>query len=157
MFGVIYGLSIDSISSEKNKVIDGDTLIINDIRYRLYGIDAPEIKQKCNDSRGKDYFCGKKAKTFMHSMIVNKNVKCNKKDKDKYQRILAICFVGKKNLNKLMVRSGWALAYTFFSKDYVNDENYANRNNLGIWNGNFVKPWEWRRKKRLKTKNIKKN
>ena len=29
------------------KVVDGDTIIINSIKIRLEGIDAPEIKQRC--------------------------------------------------------------------------------------------------------------
>ena len=43
---------IISISSEKvilgkAKVIDGDTIKINQEKIRLYGIDAPEKKQIC--------------------------------------------------------------------------------------------------------------
>ena len=29
------------------KVVDGDTIHINKTKYRLHGIDAPEINQKC--------------------------------------------------------------------------------------------------------------
>ena len=32
---------------EKIRIIDGDTIHINKIKYRLHGIDAPEIKQLC--------------------------------------------------------------------------------------------------------------
>ena len=41
---------------------------------------------------------------------------------DRYKRIVAICYYDNKDLNKLMVKNGWAIAYQY-SKDYV-DENF---------------------------------
>ena len=29
------------------KIVDGDTIHIGKTKYRLYGIDAPEMKQEC--------------------------------------------------------------------------------------------------------------
>ena len=47
-----------SISFAKNiKIIDGDTIVINDEKIRFSGIDAPELKQTCNNA-GKKIFCG---------------------------------------------------------------------------------------------------
>jgi hypothetical protein len=40
------------------KVVDGDTLELGKERIRLYGIDAPETKQLCKNSKGQDYACG---------------------------------------------------------------------------------------------------
>ena len=47
-----------------------------------------------------------------------------------------------------MVVSGWALAYRRFSLDYVDQEADAQAARRGIWAGEFVKPWEWRKGKR---------
>ena len=49
---IFFLFSIVSHSSEKiilgnAKVIDGDTIKINDNKIRLFGIDAPEKKQMC--------------------------------------------------------------------------------------------------------------
>ena len=33
------------------KVVDGDTIKINSKKIRLYGIDAPEKKQKCKNNK----------------------------------------------------------------------------------------------------------
>ena len=49
---IFFLFSIASLSSEKiilgnAKVIDGDTIKINDNKIRLFGIDAPENKQMC--------------------------------------------------------------------------------------------------------------
>ena len=50
-----------------------------------------------------------------------------------------------------MVANGLALAYRRYSLDYVDEEADAQAARRGIWVGEFVKPWEWRRGKRLGT------
>ncbi len=47
------------------------------------------------------------------------------------------------------MRRGYALAYRRYSKDYVDEEDAARKSKAGIWAGEFVKPWDWRRGKRL--------
>ena len=71
---------------------------------------------------------------------------CKQKDIDRYKRIVAVCFADGLNLNQEMVRSGWAIAYKRYSKDFVNDELFAKNNKLGIWKGTFIKPKDWRKK-----------
>ena len=86
----------------------------------------------------KKYKCGMEATRFLKSLIKDKNqVICEKKDMDRYKRIVAICYYDNKDLNKLMVKNGWAIAYRKYSKDYVDDENFARLNKLGIWKGRF--------------------
>ena len=148
---------IDLVKSEDNiinpnrnflKVVDGDTIHIMGKRYRLHGIDAPEATQKC-ERNDKIYFCGTEATEHLKSLIKNeKKVWCKKKAVDRYKRIVAVCYYNKKNLNKLMVRNGWAIAYQKYSKDYVDDENYARKNKLGMWEGRFIEPYKWREKNR---------
>ena len=41
------------------------------------------------------------------------------------------------------------LAYRRYSLDYVDEEAEAQAARRGVWAGEFVKPWEWRRGKRL--------
>ena len=50
-----------------------------------------------------------------------------------------------------MVLHGSALAYRRYSLDHIDEEADAQAARLGIWAGEFVKPWEWRRGKRLDT------
>ena len=47
-----------------------------------------------------------------------------------------------------MVRNGWAIAYRKYSNVYVADETFAKENKLGIWVGNFIEPYKWRKEKR---------
>ena len=126
------------------RIVDGDTIYIDKIKYRLHGIDAPEIRQLCKINE-KSYKCGVKSKDFLTSLIGNKQVRCVHKDIDIYKRIVAECFVNNINLNKELVKGGWALAYTDYSKDYVADEDFAQENALGMWKGTFIAPKIWRK------------
>ncbi len=132
--GMVYVTDGDTIKGKKNK-----------IKIRLHGIDAPEAKQTCKNYNGKLYPCGYRSTSFLKS-IVNKNkIKCKIKDKDRYGRLIAVCFSGKININAKMVREGWAIAYRYYSKDYVNEEEIAKREKKGIWQGSFVEPYIWRK------------
>ncbi len=53
------------------------------------------------------------------------------------------------DLEKWIVAHGWALAYRRYSLDYADEEADARAVRRGIWAGQFVKLWEWRRGKRL--------
>ena len=135
---------ISANTFKKIRIVDGDTIHIDKIKYRLHGIDAPEMKQLCKINE-KSYKCGVKSKEFLVSLIGNKQVRCVNKDVDRYKRIIAECFVNNINLNKELVKGGWALAYTDYSEDYVIDEQFARENNLGIWKGTFIEPKKWRK------------
>ena len=52
---------------------------------------------------------------------------------------------GKINLNRWMVRNGYAIAYRKYSKLYILDENFAKEEKLGMWKGSFMKPEKWRK------------
>ena len=135
------------------KVIDGDSIHIKSYKIRLEGIDAPEISQKCKKpylqiiffTFQKDYYCGQVSKKKLIQKIGNKSVKCILLGKDRYKRYLAKCFKGTINLNKWMVRNGYAIAYRKYSKIYIPDENFAKEEKLGLWGGSFIKPEKWRK------------
>ena len=136
------------------KVIDGDTIILNKITIRFSGIDAPESffkgkKQTCKFESQK-IFCGEISKKKLTQKIDNQIVKCFiEKSNDRYNRILAECFVNGESLSVYMVKNGYAFDYAKYSKKkYKEHENFAKKNNLGLWNTNFEYPWIWRKKNR---------
>ncbi len=143
-------LSTILIASEKKiQVIDGDTIHIGKLKYRFFGIDAPEIKQICEKDNIKIQ-CGVIAKSILQNKIADKIPECVVKDKDRYQRLVAECFIGKESLSRFMVREGYAVAYSQYSKDFIEDEKYAKENKLGIWSMNFQVPSEYRKSLRNK-------
>jgi endonuclease YncB( thermonuclease family) len=127
------------------RIIDGDTIEISGQKIRLHGIDAPETKQTCT-KEGKEWRCGQEATWALARIIEEHWVTCQQKDIDRYKRIVAVCYMaeGQIDINGLMVEQGWALAYRKYSEDYVGQEERAKASGVGMWSGEFMKPWEWR-------------
>ena len=128
-------------------VIDGDTIEIHGQRIRLHGIDAPEAERTCT-AEGKEWRCGEEATFALANETAEHWVRCEEKDRDRYRRVVAICYMGTHDLNAMMVRQGWALAYRRYSMDYVDEEAEAKEARAGLWRGEFTAPWGWRRAKR---------
>lgn len=126
-------------------VIDGDTIEIHGERFRLFGIDAPESKQLCKSAAGKSYRCGQVAANALSDLIGRKTVTCEKKDIDRYRRIVAVCSVNGRDLGADLVARGLAVAYVKYSKSYVPQQTKARKAHLGLWAGAFEMPWDWRR------------
>ena len=118
---------------------------MNGKKIRFTGIDTPELRQTCIKKGIKD-FCGLTAKKILTDKIANNTVKCIIEGKDQYKRTLAECFVNNESLSSYLVRSGYAFAYRKYSKKFIDDEDYAKSNKLGMWAMKFEFPWDWRRK-----------
>ena len=136
------------------RVVDGDSLEINGNKIRLLGIDAPEKKQNCKKSYlkisflnlQKKYSCGLLASKKLKKLINNKTVKCVSESKDRYNRYLSVCYLKNKDINSWLVKNGYAISYKKYSKKYILEEQYAKKNKLGIWQGTFQNPEEWRKR-----------
>jgi endonuclease YncB( thermonuclease family) len=129
-------------------VTDGDTVVIRDTRIRLYGIDAPESAQLCQDAAGKDYRCGQRAALALADRIGETPISCDPRDTDRYGRTVAVCRKGAEDLNAWMVEQGLATAYQRYSRDYMQAEITARSLKRGLWAGTFDPPSDWRRRKR---------
>ena len=159
-FIIILLIFVSKVTAEEisgiPKIIDGDTVHINNYKFRLEGIDAPEMKQQCKKeslkisstidfSFYKDYSCGQVSKAKLKSKINGSKIRCKSTSKDKYRRYIATCFKGETNLNRWMVRNGYAIAYRRYSKKYIQDEDFAKEKKLGLWQGKFMNPEKWRK------------
>jgi endonuclease YncB( thermonuclease family) len=135
--------------SGRATVIDGDTIEIRGERLRLHGIDAPDRQQWCLDEWGARYPCGQRAALALADRIGAGNVRCDLLDRDRYDRHIARCFQGNADLNRWMVQHGHAVAYRHYSTEYVSVEAHARGQRIGVWQGEFDLPWEWRRNNRV--------
>ena len=133
-------LFLFALSGKVIKVTDGDTIKIltptnEQIKIRLYGIDAPEKKQPF----------GKKSKEFLAGLIAGKFVEIEEYGKDRYKRTLGVVYYGDEDINAKMVLSGYAWAFMRYSDRYEAQEAMAKNKRLGLWQGkNPIQPWRYR-------------
>ena len=133
------------------KAIDGDTLIFKGITVRLQGIDAPESGQSCRNGQGRPYPCGSIATAALKLMLAAGGVRCDlQPNTGRYGRKIGVCYASDgTDINGWMVRQGFAVAYRNYSKRYIDAEEAAKKAKIGLWHGEFILPWKWRRGERM--------
>ena len=150
---IFIGINCSSEIVGKAKITDGDTIVINDVRIRFTGSDAPESyffgkTQTCLNAEGQEWECGNAATVKLKELVNNQEVRCSDEGKDRYGRTLGICYVGEIDLQAEMVKSGMAVAYLKYSRRYEEEQNFAKRIKAGMWSGEFLEPEAWRRANR---------
>lgn len=143
LFLFLIGPAAAATLTGKADIVDADTIKIGGIPVRLYGIDAPESRQTCEQD-GNTYACGKQATKALADLIAGEQVQCDILGRDAFGRALGVCSVADTELNATMVSHGWALAFVKFSGRYVANQKAAESAKAGLWAGSFIKPWEWR-------------
>ena len=126
-------------------VSDGDTYKVlyenREIKIRLDHVDCPE--------KGQPF--GKAAKKFGSDFCFGKTVTVRTTGKrDRYKRLIAEIYIGRKCLNKELVRNGLAWHFTRYSKnrEYAQLQNKARGKHAGLWReADALPPWEWRKRK----------
>ena len=103
------------------------------------------------------WFCGAEASRALRGLVGDGPVRCDERGRDRYGRLISVCWAGEMDLNARMVLSGMALAYRRYGEDYVAQEAMAKAARIGMWAGQFVPPWDWRRGKRLPAKAAREN
>src|ERR1700686_3536590 len=126
------------------KIREGDQIVIGNSRIRLGGIDAPSVDQLCLNHQGERWTCGVAARDELIKHADNKSWTCHVRQTDRRGRLIARCEVDGEDIQKWLVRGGWALAYTRVSHDYEADEKAAREAKAGMWQGAFIAPWDWR-------------
>ncbi|WP_369914253.1 thermonuclease family protein [Xanthomonas sp. NCPPB 3005] len=146
VFASIPGVAAELVG--RATVTDGDTLTVAKQRIRLWGIDAPESTQQCTTKDGRSWPCGRRSAAALDGYVLDKTVRCQPKDTDRYGRVVAECFVQGQSVNRWMVRSGWAVAYRQYAKAFIADEADARQHQRNLWQGPFQMPADYRRGKR---------
>jgi endonuclease YncB( thermonuclease family) len=130
-------------------VIDGDSLSVRHgdgaLTIRLTGIDAAEYRQDCGRADTSRWPCGREARAMLERLAGRGPLHCEVAAKDHYDRTLAACrtrpFPDGIDLGAEMVRLGGAVAT---GDAYMVEEAEAQANRRGIWQGDFVRPADWR-------------
>ncbi len=129
----------------KAKIVDGDTIHIGNYKIRLHAIDAPETNQRCSKN-GVKWSCGLQSTNFLKKLIGNDQIQCDTNGRDRYNRYIGVCYKNNIDLNSEMVINGWAIAYRYYSLDYIKEEKIAKSKKSGIWIGEFEEPYMFRKK-----------
>lgn len=125
------------------KVVDGDSFSIGNVELRLFGVDAPELRQECSGDGG-PVECGKMARDVLEGLIGAQVLSCFPRDTDAYGRIVAECRVSGADLGEALVEAGWAIALQRFSSEYIGAEAHARAAKRGLWQWQFQLPEEYR-------------
>lgn len=136
-----------SMAATQVRVIDGDTLSIDGSTYRLHGIDAPEVGQRCDLSSGKTWQCGRAALERLQDLVAGKRVTCEARGQDGYGRTIAVCRAGGVDLNAILILDGLAWAFRKYSTDYALEEQQAQAAERGIWQAPTDPAWVYREKR----------
>ena len=132
---------------------DGDTLTLSSgEKIRLFGIDAPELRQKCLQG-GACVPCGQRAREALVALTASRSVVCVPRSRS-YDRIVGECSADGKPLGPAMLRQGAAVAYERYLKAadrpaFLSAQEAAKGAGAGLWGGIMVQPERWRRGDRL--------
>lgn len=137
-------LSMHANAAPNVHVVDGDTLDVDGVRYRLHGIDTPEPAQTCIKKNGGKWPCGKEATRALEALVQTGSVTCDNRGLDDYNRIIGVCAVAGVNINVDLVSRGLAWSFKKYSHDYDVVEEVARRRAVGIWQARTEAPWDYR-------------
>ncbi len=138
----------ECIEGKVIRVADGDTFTLlvdgNQIRVRIYGIDAPEVGQAYSQ----------KSRLFLSGMIAGKCVLAIVKEFDRYGRAIAKVETDEiDDVGLQMIHAGYAWHYSYFDKsqEYTEAEQDARDHKAGLWEDkNPINPYEYRKQKQKK-------
>jgi micrococcal nuclease len=150
LLALIYLTAADTLTGKVVKIADGDTVTIlvggNQVRVRLFGIDAPE--------RGQDY--SRKSREALADLVFGKDVRVVVHDKDRYDRTVGDIYVGNTFVNEKLIKEGWAWNYARYShsRHYAELEREAREAKKGLWAGRTpMPPWDYRAQERAAKQN----
>jgi endonuclease YncB( thermonuclease family) len=152
---ILWGCLAENSSADAHQlagsatVVDGDGLRLAGQTIRIHGVDAPEQSQSCKAADGSHWSCGQAATQRMSELVAGHDVRCRQTDRDHYDRVVAICKVGRTDLGEVLVTEGLAWAYRYYSNDYVAAEDSARQRALGIWSAPNRPAWEHRAESRV--------
>lgn len=121
-------------------VIEGDKLRFGNLIVELFGIRAPKPGMICR-AGSVEFQCGAAAAQALDRIIENYAIKCQQVSDVQLFPMLTECQMGQVDLNRLILRAGWAMV-DMVSCDthpscttYLRDQQFAKDNKKGIWMG----------------------
>lgn len=114
------------------RIVDGDSVNLDGLKCRLFGIDAPEFSSRD----------GERAKIVLSTLVLaaqqsKAGLQYKVKGHCRYGRPLIVLYNGRKDINGAMVSMGYARAYGRYSKGYLVRQFVAAIMRRGFWSGGY--------------------
>ena len=145
---------IRTVTAKITKISDGDTVQAvtpegTRLKVRLYGIDAPETPK--GSKPGEPF--GNASRNYLASLVGQRSVRVEILDIDRYRRMVAVLWLGERNVNQEMISAGMAEAYVEYLKQpyrapFIRAEQEAKANGRGIWSqgSRYERPSQYRKR-----------
>ena len=140
-------VSISNELSGPAAALTGDSIRVDGTTVRLAGIEAPASAQPCYRDDGRRWNCASTARSGLNKIVRGQKVTCTSSGQDDAGRTLAHCVIvaDGKDLAAELVRKGYVFATdTSFFSALTSEEEAARSAKLGIWQGEVIRPQEWR-------------
>ena len=127
--------------------VDGDTVRVGGSPVRLFGVDAPESRQRCLDASARSWACGEAATAALRGMLArDPQVTCVVRDTDGDGRTVAVCANREGDLGARRGALGMAVIVEKYGGIiYKDEQDAAKQEKIGVWQGDFQMPYLWRK------------
>lgn len=119
-------------------VQSGNEIAVGGTAVRLYGVRAPAPDARCDSGDG-EFQCGIVAWATLILLADGKSLSCDVEDSAPQGGVVGTCYVGERDVNEALVRSGWAEAAADIDRYRVDQED-ARRARRGMWAGRVRPP-----------------
>jgi endonuclease YncB( thermonuclease family) len=123
-------------------IVDGHTIILGERTYLLWGIEAADKRQSCEDG----WPLGQEAIKTLAGLIRGHVIECQTRDKDRNGTTIALCLADGVDLGAMMLRAGMAWAFAGESREYVQLEKDARADRRGLHDHVCELPRSWRQR-----------
>lgn len=132
--GVAQAVEIAGTASVRS----GNEIAVEGKEIRLYGVSAPQRDARCDSGEG-EFQCGIIAWAELILLADGRLLSCDIEDEAPDGAALGTCYVGERDVNEALVRSGWAEAAAEVDRYRVDQED-ARRARRGMWAGRVRPP-----------------
>jgi len=138
-----------AVSEPAVSVIDGDTIQLGRSVIDLFGIDAPELGQRCFHD-GQWFHCGVNAAVELRALIQKEHAKVECKAAPGVALGgTQVCLAGPVDVARFLLKNGYVVTTQEATEGYQEAEGSARRSALGLWHSDFLSPAAWRSGQRL--------
>ncbi len=141
---VVTVAALETSVSGRATAVTGSLLRVNGTLVELTGIEAPSPKHPCLKASGRRWSCATSAANALQRLVRGETVSCEISGRTDAGRAAGSCKIADRDIAGELVRNGHVFAADGMFNAYAGDEEKAQAAKLGLWQGETVRPKEWR-------------